>query len=70
MTVHTLNPIVIRKQTIYWRVVSGCVIGIQKYTKTHVEQSGYGDNYSISSWIEIIIELSVATHNTNHSGPQ
>lgn len=61
MTVHPLNPIVIKKQTIHWRVVSGRVIGIQKYTKTHVV--GSGDD--VSSWIEIIIELSIQHDNGN-----
>ena len=67
MTVHSPNPIVIKKQIIHWRVVSGHVIGIQKYTKTHVTQSGSRDNYSVDSWIEIIIELFIRQDNGNET---
>ena len=63
MTVHLPNPIVIKKQTIHWRVISGRVIGIQKYTKTHV--SGGGEHSSVNAWIEIIIELSIQQDNGN-----
>jgi hypothetical protein len=57
-------------QKICWRVVSGQVLDVQKYTKTHVttqstlrDDKNWEYDTSVSSWIEMVVELRLQQDN-------
>jgi hypothetical protein len=66
MNNHQLRPIVIEGQPIYWRVVSGIALGVQKYQKFYLtNSSGFRTNANTLAKFVTVIELSIMQNDGN-----